>query len=42
MPLNIIHDDNKILYEKKFFHDGLDSENNLINLKKFLDNNILI
>lgn len=38
--LNIIHDDNKILYEKKFFHDGLDSENNLINLKKFLDNNI--
>lgn len=38
--LHIIHDDNEILYEKKLFHDGLDFESNLINLKKFLDDNI--
>ena len=38
--LHIICDDNEILYEKKLFHDGLDFENNLINLKKFLDDNI--
>lgn len=38
--LNIIYDDNKILYEKKLFHNGLDSENNFVNLKKFLDDNI--
>ena len=38
--LHIIYDDNEILYEKKLSHDGLDFENNLINLKKFLDDNI--
>ncbi len=38
--LHIICDDNEILYEKKLFHDGLDFDNNLTNLKKFLDDNI--
>jgi len=38
--LHIIYDDDRILYEKKFFHNGLDLEKNLINLKKFLDDNI--
>ena len=38
--LHIIHDDNEILYEKKLLHDGLDFDNNLINLKNFLNENI--
>jgi len=38
--LHVVYDDSKILYEKKFFQDGLDLTNDLDNLKKFLDENI--